>query len=77
MRVLCHLLFVFLLILLAPALVWADEARPVYIEVIEVQLDSPDVAEFTLKWKIPPVMAAAEEPAISLTHPACTLSYGQ
>ena len=77
MRVLCHLLFVLLLVLLAPAFVWADEARPVYIEVIEGQSDSPDVAEFTLKWKIPPVMAAAEEPSISLKHPACTLSYGQ
>ena len=47
MRVLCHLLFVLLLVLLAPAFVWADEARPVYIEVIEGQSDSPDVAEFT------------------------------
>ena len=53
MRVLCHLSFVSLFLLLAPALVWADEARPVYIEVIEGQLDSPDVAEFTLKLENP------------------------
>lgn len=69
------LLYVWI-VLLAPAFVLADEARPVYIEVIEGQLDTPDVAEFTLKWKIPPVMAAAEEPSISLRHSACTLSYG-
>jgi len=73
MRVLFYLWVVFL----APAFVWADEARPVYIEILENQSLQAETAEFTLKWKIPPVMVAADEPSISLKHSACTLSYGE
>mgnify|MGYP000371277390 CR=1 FL=1 len=49
----------------------ADEARPVYVEIIEQQS-----AEYLLKWKIPPVMPHGQEPAIELRHSNCSLSNG-
>jgi hydrogenase/urease accessory protein HupE len=47
----------------------ADEARPVYVEIIEQQ-----GAEYLLKWKIPPVMPDRQEPAIELSHSSCSLA---
>ena len=44
----------------------ADEARPVYVEIIEQQ-DS----QYLLKWKIPPIMPDRQEPAIELRHSSC------
>ena len=49
----------------------ADEARPVYIEVVE-----NNNSQFLLKWKVPPVMPAVRAPAISLQHPQCTVADG-
>ena len=49
----------------------ADEARPVYVEVAQ-QTDT----EYLLKWKIPPVMPAGQEPAIELRHASCGLFDG-
>ena len=51
--------------------VLADEARPVYIEVVE-----NNNSQFLLKWKVPPVMPAVQAPAISLQHPQCTVADG-
>lgn len=66
-----------LVLLLIPIMSWADEARPVYIEIEQAGISQSDIAEFTLKWKVPPIMPAAEEPLISLRHPACRISYGE
>lgn len=49
----------------------ADEARPVYVEVVE-----NNNGQFLLKWKVPPVMPAVRAPAISLQHPQCTVADG-
>ncbi len=49
----------------------ADEARPVYVEIVEQQ-----GAEYLLKWKIPPVMPGGQEPAIELSHSSCSLANG-
>ncbi|MDA9240666.1 HupE/UreJ family protein [bacterium] len=51
--------------------VHADEARPVYVEVVQVS-----ATEYLLKWKIPPVMAQGQEPAIELRHSNCSLTNG-
>ena len=62
----------FLLILFLPiGAALADEARPVYIEVVE-----NNNSQFLLKWKVPPVMPAVQAPAISLQHPQCTVADG-
>ena len=62
----------FLLILFLPiGTALADEARPVYIEVVE-----NNNSQFLLKWKVPPVMPAVQAPAISLQHPQCTVADG-
>lgn len=45
---------------------WGHEGRPVYVEVQQQAVDS-----YRLKWKIPPVMPAGEEPLISLIGSAC------
>lgn len=47
----------------------ADEARPVYVEIIEQQ-----GAQYLLKWKIPPVMPDRQEPAVELSHSSCRLA---
>ncbi|MGB1403666.1 MAG: HupE/UreJ family protein [Porticoccaceae bacterium] len=49
----------------------ADEARPVYVEVVE-----NNNGQFLLKWKVPPVMPVVRAPAISLQHPQCTVADG-
>ncbi len=64
-------LFALLTALILSAAVYADEARPVYVEVAQ-QTDT----EFLLKWKIPPVIPAGQEPAIELRHASCGLSDG-
>ena len=51
--------------------VFTDEARPVYVEIAQ-QTET----EYRLKWKIPPVMPAGQEPAIELRHASCGLSDG-
>ena len=62
----------FLLILFLPiGAALADEARPVYIEVVE-----NNNSQLLLKWKVPPVMPAVRAPAISLQHPQCTVADG-
>ena len=71
-RLLC---MIAVLLVCLPA--WTDEARPVYVDITQSLSSQADIAEFMLKWKIPPVMAAAEEPSISLQHPACAISYGE
>ena len=50
----------------------ADEARPVYVEVVEQGSN-----QYLLKWKVPPVMAIGEEPRISLLHSRCALAVGE
>lgn len=60
-----------LLSLLAVTPTMADEARPVYVEIIEQQS-----TEYLLKWKIPPVMPSGQEPAVELIHAACSLVGG-
>jgi hydrogenase/urease accessory protein HupE len=49
----------------------ADEARPVYVEIAQQA-----AGEYLLKWKIPPVMPAGQEPAVELRHNSCGLSDG-
>ena len=49
----------------------ADEARPVYVEVVE-----NNNGQFLLKWKVPPVMTAVRAPAISLQDPPCSVADG-
>jgi len=51
--------------------VHADEARPVYVEIEQI-----NAGEFLLKWKIPPVMPQGQEPAIELRHGDCALTNG-
>ena len=49
----------------------ADEARPVYVEVVE-----NNTSQFLVKWKVPPVMPAGQEPYIRLQHPDCRVVDG-
>ena len=56
------------LALLFSGWVAADEARPVYVEVEE-----NSASQFLVKWKVPPVMPAGQEPYIKLQHPDCQL----
>jgi hydrogenase/urease accessory protein HupE len=65
--------FIFALIVLLAASIaaLADEARPVYVEIAQ-QTET----EYLLKWKIPPVMPAGQEPAVELRHDNCGLSDG-
>jgi hydrogenase/urease accessory protein HupE len=49
----------------------ADEARPVYVEVVENK-----TSQFLVKWKVPPVMPAGQEPYIRLQHPDCRVVDG-
>ena len=58
-------------LLLLSAIVQADEARPVYVEVTQMS-DS----EYLLKWKIPPVMSQGQAPAIELRQSNCQLNNG-
>ena len=50
----------------------ADEARPVYVEI-----DQVSSFKYSVRWKIPPVMAEGEEPRISLEHISCNLAMDQ
>jgi hydrogenase/urease accessory protein HupE len=59
------------LALLFSSWVVADEARPVYVEVVE-----NNASQFLLKWKVPPVMPGGQEPYIKLQHPDCQLVNG-
>jgi len=83
MKKLAYLVTVVLTALWAVDLGWADEARPVYVEVVQTQSDPQTQgdhakhADFVLKWKIPPVMAAASEPSITMHHPACIPTFGE
>ena len=45
----------FALALLVSSWVVADEARPVYVEVVENK-----TSQFLVKWKVPPVMPAGQ-----------------
>jgi hydrogenase/urease accessory protein HupE len=63
--------FVYFLVAFAVTAACADEARPVYVEVAQ---QTP--TEYLLKWKIPPVMPAGQEPAVELRHDSCGLSDG-
>jgi hydrogenase/urease accessory protein HupE len=45
---------------------WGHEGRPVYVEVQQQAIDG-----YRVKWKIPPVMAAGQEPLISLLGDQC------
>ena len=59
------------LALLISSWVVADEARPVYVEVVE-----NNTSQFLVKWKVPPVMPAGQEPYIRLQHPDCRVVDG-
>jgi hydrogenase/urease accessory protein HupE len=61
----------FALALLVSSWVVADEARPVYVEVVE-----NNTSQFLVKWKVPPVMPAGQEPYIRLQHPDCRVVDG-
>ena len=52
-----------------PAQLSAHEGRPVYIEV-----QGGDAGAYTLRWRIPPVMAQIDEPLIRLVGEGCTPS---
>ncbi|GIR40384.1 MAG: hypothetical protein CM15mP51_11640 [Porticoccaceae bacterium] len=54
--------FVLLFFLIFPLHSFSDEARPVYIEIIE-----NSETNLELKWKLPPVMLSVDEPSIELT----------
>jgi hydrogenase/urease accessory protein HupE len=45
---------------------WGHEGRPVYVEVQQQSIDG-----YRVKWKIPPVMTAGQEPVISLLGDQC------
>lgn len=51
---------------------YAHEGRPVYIEITQT---AP--TDYQLKWKIPPVMPAQDEPSINITGPDCNIFSGQ
>ena len=59
---------VFLYLFMLMSQVSADEARPVYVEIEQVS-----TFKYSVRWKIPPVMAEGEEPRISLEHASCNL----
>jgi hydrogenase/urease accessory protein HupE len=61
----------FALALLVSSWLVADEARPVYVEVVE-----NNASQFLVKWKVPPVMPAGQEPYIKLQHPDCRVIDG-
>ena len=61
----------FALALLVSSWVVADEARPVYVEVVENK-----TSQFLVKWKVPPVMPAGQEPYIRLQHQDCRVVDG-
>ena len=44
----------------------ADEARPVYVEVNQISQQ-----EYSVQWKIPPVIRAGDEPSIILSNDSC------
>jgi len=60
---------VFLYLFMLMSQVSADEARPVYVEIEQVS-----TFKYSVRWKIPPVMAEGEEPRISLEHASCNLA---
>ncbi len=51
---------------------YSHEGRPVYIEVEE-----ENVNQFTMRWKIPPVLASSMEPRIDLKGDGCELISGR
>jgi hydrogenase/urease accessory protein HupE len=63
--------FAFLTVTVFVTPAFSDEARPVYVEIAQ-QAET----EYLLKWKIPPVMPAGQEPAVELRHQGCGLSDG-
>ena len=50
----------------------AHEGRPVYIEITQ-----NSASNFSMKWKLPPVMAAGQEPLIQLNSSQCDLKAGR
>ena len=58
--------FVPLFFLILPLHGFSDEARPVYIEIIE-----NSETNLELKWKLPPVMLSVDEPSIELISDRC------
>ena len=58
--------FVLLFFLIFPLHSFSDEARPVYIEIIE-----NSETNLELKWKLPPVMLSVDEPSIELISDRC------
>ena len=58
--------FVLLFFLIFPLHSFSDEARPVYIEIIE-----NSETNLELKWKLPPVMLSVDEPSIELNSDRC------
>ena len=61
----------FALAMLVSSWLVADEARPVYVEVVE-----NNASQFLVKWKVPPVMHLGQEPFIKLQHPDCRVLDG-
>jgi len=61
----------FALAMLVSSWLVADEARPVYVEVVE-----NNASQFLVKWKVPPVMPLGQEPYIKLQHPDCRVIDG-
>lgn len=61
----------FALAMLVSSWLVADEARPVYVEVVE-----NNASQFLVKWKVPPVMPLGQEPFIKLQHPDCRVIDG-
>lgn len=53
---------------------YADEARPVFIELHAVGSTQLKSFSYTLRWKIPPVMPDGQEPEISLASDQCELT---
>ena len=53
-------------LLIVPIFSLADEARPVYVEVNQISQQ-----EYSVQWKIPPVIRAGDEPSIILSNDSC------
>jgi len=71
MKALITVFFIILLANIAPNL-YGHEGRPVYIEITQTA-----TTDYQLKWKIPPVMMAQDEPRINIVGAGCSVYSGQ
>ncbi len=67
-----YLTLCFLVLSIFANVTQAHEGRPVYIEIKQ-----HSSSNLSMKWKIPPVMRAGQEPTIQLDSPQCEIEAGQ